>query len=237
MMSNIKKIALFVLVLLVLTACGANTEEQSSAANTPNEKGSGEVLEGDVENEGERGWFRQNDSAGELPLATQLVVGMMLLENSDFPIDQTQAEVLIPYWKLYKNLLESDATAPEELEAIVNQIQNVLTPEQEGHIIGLGLVQENFMTLMSELGLTEGLRPDGEEGGTGLNRPEGMEGMPSGGGGGRGQGSVEGMDPELMATMQARREEMGGGAGMRGATTMQIPVIEALIELLEGKVE
>lgn len=225
----------FALILvLVLTACGTNSGEE---VNLPDEASGGEGLQETPAAEGERGWFRQNNDAGELPPATRLAVGMILLEESEFALDLDQVEVLVPYWKLYLNLLESDATAPEELEALISQIQQILTPEQDEYITELDLVQENLMVLMSDLGLTEGLRPDGEEGGTGLNRPEGMEGMQPGGGMGRGQGGLEDMDPELMATMQARREEMGGSAGMRGAAMTQIPLIEALIELLEGKLE
>ena len=230
-MANIKKVVLVLLVLVVLTACGAKPDEQSSTTDL-----SGEGGQGEVESEGDRGLFRQDPAEGELPLATQLAVGLILLENTEYRVDQDQAEVLIPYWKLYLNLLENDATAAEELEAIVNEIQDVLTTDQASHITDLALVQEDLMALMSEFGLNAGLRQDGDGAGTGFSPPEGMEGTRPGGGEGRGQGSLEGMDPELMATMQARREEMGG-AGVGGVNRMQIPIIEALIELLEGKLE
>ena len=220
-------------LLLVLTACGAGSGEE---ADLPTEAANGEMLQGTPPAEAEGGLFRRNNPAGELNPATNLAVGMILLEETEFALDQDQADVLVPYWKLYLNLLESDATAPEELEAILAQISKILTPEQEEYITGLALVQENLMTLLSDLGITDFTRPDREDGGEGLARPEGMEGMQPGGGEGRGQGGLDNMDPELMATMQARREEMGGG-GMRGGNMTQIPIIEALIELLEGKLD
>jgi hypothetical protein len=45
---------------------------------------------------------------------------------------------------------------------------------------------------------------------------------------------MDGMDPELIATMQAEREAAGGAGGM-GGNRMITPLIEALIELLDSK--
>ena len=56
-------------------------------------------------------------------------------------------------------------------------------------------------------------------------------GGPPGGGPGGGFGG-EGLDPEQIATAQARRAE-GGGAGF--GNRMVTPLVEAVIELLESK--
>ena len=237
-MSTIKKIVLVLIILIVLTACGSMAEEQTSSTTDSAVEESSEELQGEGETEESRQLFRGNLADNQLPPATQLAVGIMLLDSTDLAVETEQVQILIPYWKLYKNLLESDATAQEELKAMIGEIEGVMTPDQLSYITELDLVQEDLMTLMSDLGINQGLRPDGEEDGEGFTRPEGMEGMQPGGGAGRGQGGFEGMDmnPELMATMEARREEMGGG-GFMGANRMQVPLIEALIELLEGKLE
>lgn len=233
MMSMLKKAGLLLIVVLLLVACGSNSVDQSSSvANSP-EVESSEDPQGEQTAEGERQLLRENLANSDLPLATQLAAGTYLMDSTEHSVDPDQAELLIPYWKLYLSLLESDATAPEELDAMINEIQGVMTSEQLSYIADLTLVQEDLMTLMSDLGINQGLRLDGEEGGEGFTRPEGMQ---LGGGEGRGQGGAEGMDPEVMATMQARREEIGRGGGM-AANRMQTPMIEALIELLEGKVE
>ena len=237
-MSTIKKVVLVLVILLLLTACGSKAEEEITSTADPVVGESGEKPQGEGETEGSRQLFRENLANSQLPPATQLAVGTMLLDSTDLAVETEQAQILIPYWKLYKNLLESDATAQEELEAMISEIKGVMTSDQLSYITELDLVQEDLLTLMSDLGINQGLRPDGEEDGEGFNRPEGMEGIRPGGGEGRGQGGFEGMnlDPELMATMEARREEMGEG-GLMGANRMQIPVIEALIDLLEGKLE
>ena len=85
----------------------------------------------------------------------------------------------------------------------------------------------------------EDLLPEGGAGdGTGT-RPGRPDGMPSGTGpgGGQGPGSVEGMDPETIATMEARRAEMEAEGGFnRQSSRFIVPLINALIELLEGKI-
>jgi hypothetical protein len=77
------------------------------------------------------------------------------------------------------------------------------------------------------------LRQDGTgEGGTGFVPPEGLpDGVQPGGGGGQGGGDGS-MDPELMATKQAERAAAVGG---RQSNRLTIPLVEALISLLEGK--
>ncbi|HDD54935.1 MAG TPA: hypothetical protein ENG59_01660 [Chloroflexi bacterium] len=232
-MSIVKKAGLLLIVLMLLTACGIKTGNQTadsieteSAENSQN-KLTGENGEG----------FLENLENRELSPAFQLAVGTLLLEDTELALGLDQVEILIPFWKLYVNLLESDTTAPEELGAIVNEIQAVMTTEQMIFIVDLELVQEDVVPLMNELGIDVSLRADGEEGGIGRNRPEGLpEGTRPGGGAGGGIGAVDGLDPELLATREARREEMGG-IGEMGANRLQMPVIEALIELLEGKIE
>ncbi len=60
------------------------------------------------------------------------------------------------------------------------------------------------------------------------------DGVRPGGGQGRAGGSTEGMDPEMIATMQARRTEEGGG--LFGANRLIVPLIEELRIQLEAKI-
>ncbi len=108
--------------------------------------------------------------------------------------------------------------------------------DQVNYIASLELTQEDLSTFMNESGIMESLRPEGTEDGDGT-RPGRPDDVPEGTGQGRGQGggagAAEGMDPELMATMQAERESAGG----KGSSRMtDVPLIEALIELLESKI-
>jgi hypothetical protein len=159
-----------------------------------------------------------------------------MLEDTEYAVNSNLASYLTPYWKLYKNLLESDTTAQEELDALINEVQKVMDADQVNYIASLELTQEDLMTYMNESGIMESLRTEGsiEGDGSGLMRPDGMPQGMRPGGGQVGPGGMEGMDPETQATMQAKREEMGGGMG---TNRMMVPLIDALVELLEGKSE
>ena len=95
------------------------------------------------------------------------------------------------------------------------------------------------MVFINESGLMEDLLPEGAAGEGDGTRPGRPDGMPSGTGpgGGQGPGSVEGMDPETIATMEARRAEMEAEGGFnRQSSRFIVPLINALVELLEGKI-
>ena len=168
-----------------------------------------------------------------LSVEMQLVVGSLILDESDQPINTELASNLVPYWKMYLSLAESDTAAPEEMDGVISEIQGMMTQDQVSYIAGLQLTQESMMTLLDDSGITEQLSLEsmGTGDGTG-EKPEGMvPGSGAGGGAGAGAG-MEGMDPELIATMQAEREEEG--AESSSANRMLVPLIEQLILQLDG---
>ena len=171
-----------------------------------------------------------NDYAEDaLSVEMQLVVGSLILDESDQPINAELASDLVPYWKMYLSLAESDSAAPEEMDAVLSEIQGMMTQDQVGYIAGLQLTQESMMTLLDDSGIMGQLSL--ESMGTGDSAGERPEGMVPGSGAGGGAG-MEGMDPELIATMQAEREEEG--AESSNANRMLVPLIEQLILQLEG---
>ncbi|MCD6424900.1 MAG: hypothetical protein J7L35_05300 [Anaerolineales bacterium] len=210
-MNWMKKLGLLFVVFMLLTACGT--------ANT--------VVD-EVDITGEQRVELQGDYENALSPALQLVVGTLMLEETDLALDAEMATTLIPYWKLYISLTESDSTAPEEFIALINDIEGLMTTDQINYIVGLELTQESMFTIIDELGIMEDLRSEGSGDGTGANRPEGMP-AGTGPGGGQGRSGAEGVDPELMATMQASRAEEGGA----GTNRMIKPLIVKLISQLE----
>jgi len=171
----------------------------------------------------------------EIPLSSTLAIGTLELEETDHLVTSDQAADLLPLWQVLNSLSSSDNAAQEEIEAILEQIQETMTTEQLKAIDGMELSREDIFTTMQDFGVEFGF-------GSGEGRPEGFSGGgpggggfpgggPPGGGPGGGLGGQE-ISPEQMATAQARRTE-GGGIEKR----MLTPLAEAVIELLESKVQ
>jgi hypothetical protein len=155
-------------------------------------------------------------------------------------ITPEQAEELLPLWTLFKTLNESDTTADAEFDAVMNSIPDAMTADQMDYIETLQLGGDTMRQLMEELGVGFGLRGgEGEDGeAPPVGFPSGFDGVPGqGAGGGQGfgpGGGFENLSPEQQETAQAMREERGGaGRGIFANTAL----MDAIIELLEGKIE
>ncbi len=215
------KFLLILILTLLLAACSASATETSES---PSETGFNP-----------RGY----------PPQMQLSMGTFLLEDTDLAVTPEQAAELLPLWKAVLSLSESDTAAQAEIDALYDQIEETMTAEQMEAIAVMNPTQEDIAALMEDLGLEYTNTPRGFDP---EDLPEGFEpgnfpgggAMGQGGGGGFGSGQGQGpgggmfsgeIDPETMATMQARREEMGGGFGNR----MNLFLVEPLIELLEER--
>ena len=213
-----KKLTLATLTILtlILTACG------SASSSTPQ---AGPVTQG-----------------GTLPTATQLIVGIFKLEDTDQAVTAEQAKQLLPLWQVYQDLLTSDTAAQEEINALVEQAQETLTTDQTQSIATLNLTQQDVFTLMQEKGLGISQRSSSSSdnsagngnnfGGGGFGGPPDGFVPPDGGQGGPGMGGGQNMDPEQIATAQAARQQVegnGGGAFIPSA------LLDALIKLLQEK--
>ena len=178
----------------------------------------------------------------EIPLSTKLAIGTLKLEETDFAIASDQASNLLPLWQVLSSLTESDSAAQEEINAIVEQIQETMTPDQLKAIDDMSITGENMFTTLQEMNLVPQFAVNGTPQPRG-NFPEG--GFPGGGGPGGGPGSGGGpggfggdggqLTPNQITTAQARRSENGDGSGFSGSNRMLAPLIEAVIKLLESK--
>ena len=185
-MDKYRKIGLLMIVVLLLAACGADDAvevildpQDGSKPGSVDEEDTGNG-EGDSQ-ERSREELRADFADNALPPASQLLLGTFLLEDAEFAVDADLAPYLVPYWKLYKSLLESDTTAPEELEALIAEIQEVMNVDQVNYIASLELTQEDLTTYMNESGIMENMRPEGAEEGDGTGtRPDRPDGMPAG---------------------------------------------------------
>ena len=183
---------------------------------------------------------------GALPPQTQLVIGTLKLENTDVAVDAEQAAELLPLWKAYRSLSGSDSASSLELEALVDQIQETMTPEQVQAIAEMQLTGADMLALAQEQGIEmaqegrgdlspeqiETMRAQRSAGATGRGGgAPGMGGRPGGSGGMPGVGHPGGgqaPSADQIATLRAQR----GGSGGVGVNPM---LFDALIKLLESK--
>jgi hypothetical protein len=185
----------------------------------------------------------QRDPANEtLPIQIQILIGTFKLENTPQALTSKQAADLLPLWQVYKDLSSSDNTAQPEIDALVEQIQGVMTPGQMQAIQAMNLSRRDMFSLMQDQGLVTGnsQNSNGSNGG-GSNSQQGGGGFPGGGGGlppgggfpgSGGQGGPNGQNftPDQIATAQARRSQ-GGDFQNRIPTGLY----DALIKFLEKK--
>ena len=164
---------------------------------------------------------------------------------------RSNLKYLLPLWETLESLVSSNTAASQEVDAVVSQIQQTMTPAQVSAITAMKLTQQDVMSLMSQAGVSpnganatttpmamNGL-PSGanSQGGGGGGGPSGggpAGGPPAGGAPGGGMPSAGGIDPGAM-----------GGAGGASTTPQAVrqmpnqvpaPLLNALIELLQKKI-
>ncbi len=218
-----KKSALLLFALLLsvfLAACGSQTTESNSA-----------------------------DPAAQteqrtLPDSMKLMLGTVKLDQTEYPIDAEQASELLPLWKALRSLSESETAAQLEVDALVTQIEETMTPEQISAIEAMNLIMQDFSGVAETLGIEtdfggapssemqstmEAARASGEFPAGGP--PGGGMGLGGGMGPGAGAGGAE-VDPSLRATAMTERGSMAGsGFGLN--TTL----LDAIIAFLEARVQ
>jgi hypothetical protein len=215
-MKKVKFLGVLVSLTLILVACGGADSAANTTATVLNE-----------------------DYPDALTIQTQLTLGILKLEETDLAVDKEQAAELLTLWQAIRSLSSSDITAEGEIEAIVNQILDTMSPEQLKAIAAMELTQEGIFELTQELGIARGGDWTGE-GDPRSSAPDGMVpgsgGGPGGGmGGGRfseGEGSLD-LDPEQIATLQAERTEKQS-SGDRFSMFLINPLIQMLEERLQS---
>ena len=208
-------ISTFILLAFILSACGTSQTNTPGAQTTPGN--------------------------GELPQITKLVLGTLQLKDTENAVTPEQAQELLPLWQVYISLLDSDTAAQEEIDALVDQIGETMTPAQTQAITDMQLSQEDMFKVMQENGLGMGMgnRPqasgDSQSGNSGgFGPPDGSGGFapPDGGempaGSGMPAGGQSGLSEDQIAEAQAANGAGRGGLGV--PTALILAVIEYLQE-------
>jgi hypothetical protein len=226
-------VAVIMILAVVLVACGA----KASAATTTTSGttgGSGGVTA--------NGTPAPRNLTQPLPLAESLLIGTIKLQGTGNAVDAKTAAALVPLWQAYAQLTSSNTAAQAEIDAIVTQIQDTMTPQRIQAITDMKLTRQDLFAAESSLGLTNGFggngtgtpRAPGTGGGGGGFFPGGGDaggppgGADRGGGGGFGGGGTAGTGgtrPTPNATQQALRTQF--------ANRIPTPLMNALIALLQ----
>jgi len=230
-------------VALVAASCGAN----STASNPQNGSISQSSGAGDPSTQTSNGQF-------EMPISMKLALGTLNLDGSENEVNADEAAALLPLWKAVRSLGSSDTVAAEEMNALYDQIQETMTPDQVTAIDQMQLTRDSMTEIAQKFGFelfgnggrngtftpemqatAQAARESGQfSGGNFPVPPEG--GFPGGGPGGGGGfgGNFQGggnLTPEQQATMTARRAANGNRFNVGVPTAL----LDALIQYLEAK--
>ncbi len=236
-----KKASLFAfltIVALVLTACASANSGADPATGTGN-TGSGSFSNS----------FRSG-AGRALSADAKLALGTIKLEGTPQAIDAKTAAKLIPLWQLMVQLHSSSSTAPEEVTAVLNQIEATMAPQQVSVIQNMSFTSADvFALLQSEAQAsgssgTNGSSSNGSSNRNGGGRvffggpgPEGGFGGGAFGGGGfgggaarttNGNGTSSSSSTQLTAAQQAEAVQARENA-------ISSLVENQLIRLLESK--
>jgi hypothetical protein len=92
----------------------------------------------------------------ELSAHLDLLIGTFRLEGTDQEVTSDQAAALIPLWMTMKTTLANMLFTAEDLDAVTDQIQAVMTPDQLAAIDGMNLTYQDLTDTMGELNLSFG---------------------------------------------------------------------------------
>jgi hypothetical protein len=229
--------AVIVVLAIVLVACGAKATATTTAGGTTGGTTGGS------------GGFAANGTPGArnltqpLPLAESLLIGTLKLQGTGNAVDAKTAAALVPLWQAYAQLTSSNTAAQAEIDAVVTQIQQTMTPAQVQAITAMKLTRQDMYTEMSSLGLTNGgangtpgfsFTPRAGGGTTGGARGGGGGGgfaFPGGGGG----GGVPGAGGAGGTTGAARPTQNATQIALRAQYANRIPtaLMNALVSFLQ----
>jgi hypothetical protein len=96
-----------------------------------------------------------------LPVRDQLLLGTLLLEGTTQAVNADTAARLLPLWQQFKDLPREAGETQTQINAMVEQIQSVMSPEQIRAIGALQLTHAKMADTLRDMGVKNDLRPGG----------------------------------------------------------------------------
>jgi predicted small lipoprotein YifL len=233
-----KRMILMITAVLTVTCLAACTtaapltfDDISEATSKENIETSSTIAQAAVES------TRLTDDYNDaLTVQDQLALGTIQLEETEWAVDETLAAALLPLWQAVQSLSNSATTAEAEVNAVVNQIQDTMSPAQIQTISAMALTTESMNNLLESGALGFGGR-GGRSGNADGDTPAGSFPGGFGGGipgqGGLGQGGPGGFADLSEDDIVTRRAEFAGGNGSEGMQNQF--AVTAVVRFLEQK--
>jgi hypothetical protein len=184
----------------------------------------------------------------------KLAIGTIKLDTTKLAVDSAEAGKLLPLWQLLNQLNASASAAPQEVTAVVNQIQSTMTPEQTSAISSMQITSADMFALFQQQGQANGsggtrTGGTGSSNGTGRNRTGngggGQNFVFTGGGGAPGGGGFPGgsfgggasRTNTGTGTPTASQGSSSAQASQTAANRSSIFLVSEVIRLLQGKIK
>ena len=176
----------------------------------------------------------------DLPTEAQIAVGTLKLAGTDQDISVEQAEELVVYWQVYKELSQSQTAAQAEVDGLTAQIQETMTDDQMQAITDMNITQQDVLASMQ--GVT--VASSSSSGSSTINVASGSAsggGMPAGGPPDGGGAPPDGGIPADMggaASTSGVSQSQGSQAGTSSTIITGVPsaLVEAVIQSLQQKI-
>ncbi len=215
---------ILILAAVVLSACGAAGTGSGSASSA----GSG---------------FR-NSAFANRPLtpAARLALGTIKLEGTPQAVDPAEAAKLLPLWQLLAQVLGSSSSAPQEVNAVLDQIKANMNQNQVKSIGSMQLSSADIASVFQQL----------RQGGSGqASDPAGAPGGANGAGGGArvffGGGGFPGGGGGFGGGFGANRTGTGGSttssttnpaqAAQQASNQISLVLANQVVQLLQSRVK
>jgi hypothetical protein len=160
---------------------------------------------------------------------------MLKLDGTTQDVTVEQAEQLLLYWQVYKELSQSETAAQDKIDGLIAQIQETMTDDQMQAIRDMDVTQQDVFTA------TEGVVASNDASVSLPSSSSGGGNMPAGGPPEDNAAPPDGgmpadLDGAASASGTAQSQSSQAGAGSAGATGIPTVLVETIIQFLQQKI-
>ena len=173
-------------------------------------------------------------TSNDVPTETQLAVGTIKLEGTDQDISAAQAEELVVYWQVYKELSQSETAAQAEIDGLIAQIQETMTDNQMQAIRDMAISQQDVFASMQGVAVVSSNSSD-----SAVSVPSSGDmpagGPPSVGGGAPPDGGMPAdMGGAAPVSSGDQSQNAPAASGLAGTAGVPSALVEAVIQSLQA---